>query len=162
MPPKKKPPWRGSHARHLLQTDIVGGIVTKDDDPQDVYASRPEYAPFKENFAKYLKSLLEIVAREKKYADMASKALENDRRIHPPSNDPRGYPVFQGSEAEKRLKEDIDNGLHEQYKPIQLHQLREEYQAWPLDVFRNHIHQELRARIERPYWQQYRKEKKGW
>ena len=164
MPPKKKekkPVWRGSNAQRLLEKDVVDGVVTDKDDPWDVFLSRPEFAPFDEYFPKYVKSLLQKVARERKHADVASAALSNDRRIDPPTDDPRGYPVFQGSEAERQLKEDMDNGLHEQYKPQELynHPDRAEYRRWPLDVFRNHIHQELRIRIEGKYWKEYKKEK---
>ena len=47
-------------------------------------------------------------------------------------------------------------------QPKDLHATRPEYAAYPLTVFRNHIHQELRARKERPYWlvQKQKKEEK--
>jgi hypothetical protein len=37
---------------------------------------------------------------------------------------------------------------------------REEYQAFPLEVFRKHLHQEVRSRVETPYWLEYKAKKK--
>ena len=164
MPPKKKkgPVWRNSRAQYLLRQDIVKGQVTEDDDPSIVFNSRPEFAPFEAKFPKYLETLLERVSEERELAARASDALANDKRLHPPANDPRGYPVFQGSQAERLLKQDMDNGLHQQYTPSALYQQRQEFRAWPLEVFRNHIHQELRSRIEGKYWKEYKQQKRGW
>jgi hypothetical protein len=158
---KKQPSWRNSRAQYLLKGDIVNGQVTEDDDPLVVFSSRPEFAPFEAKFPAYLEKLLKSLSEEREIAAVASEALANDKRLHPPANDPRGYPVFQGSEAERLLKEDMDNGLHEQHKPSYLYQQRQEYHAWPLEVFRNHIHQELRTRIEGKYWKDYKKKKRG-
>lgn len=154
--------WQESEAKYLLRKDIIAGAVTADDDPVVVFNSRPEYQPFEAKFAEYLTNLLEKVAEEQAFADLGSQALANDLRLHPPANDPRGYPIFGGSEAERLLKQDMDNDLHKQFKPRELHVQREEYQAWPLEVFRNHIHQELRTRIEGRYWKQYKDSKRGW
>ena len=62
------------------------------------------------------------------------------------------------------MKYDLDEGLHETMLPRELHKLHAEYAAWPLEVFRNHIHQELihqelKDRKQRPYWLAKRKEK---
>jgi len=157
-----RPVWRNSRAQRLLLGDVVSGRVTAEDDPWDVYMSRPEFAPFDTYFPSYIKGLLKKVELEQPRADVASAALANDRRLHPPSNDPRGYPVFQGSEAERLLKEDMDEGLHEELAPKALYNRREEYKEWPLDVFRGHIQQELRTRIEGGYWKKYKEEKRRW
>lgn len=38
-------------------------------------------------------------------------------------------------------------------KPKKLWNTKKEYKEFPLDVFRNHIHQEKRFQREGPYWQ---------
>ena len=41
-------------------------------------------------------------------------------------------------------------------KPQQLWKLREEYQAFPLHIFRKHIYQERTKQLAAPYWQHKR------
>jgi hypothetical protein len=162
--PKQKkedrPVWRNSRAQQLLLEGILAGRVMAEDDPWDVYMSRPEFSPFETYFPSYLNRLFDKVKLEQPWADQAREALANDQRLHPPSDEP--YPVFKGSEAEKLLRKDMDEGLHEELHPHALYNHREEYKRWPLDVFRNHIHQELRARIEGNYWKNYKEEKRHW
>ena len=57
-----------------------------------------------------------------------------------------GYPEWDGSEADKQLKADIDEGLHEVLEPAELWNLREAYDDYPLPVFRDHIYQEIQTR----------------
>jgi hypothetical protein len=45
-------------------------------------------------------------------------------------------------------------------KPKELWNTKKEYKDFPLDVFRNHIHQEKRFQHEGPYWQ-LKRNKKG-
>jgi hypothetical protein len=45
-------------------------------------------------------------------------------------------------------------------KPKELWKTKREYKEFPLDVFRNHIHQEKRFQREGPYWQ-LKRNKKG-
>ena len=167
MPRKKKeeepPAWRNSYARHLLLQDILEGKVTEEDDPEIVHMQRPEWMVHKlSNFKSNMKYILESVKEGKKHAHRASKALAKDRQLHPVANDPRGYPIWRGSEAEELLRSDMDDDKHKQYKPRELHIQREEYQAFPLTVFRNHIHQEIRRRVEKPYWDDCHNKKNGW
>ena len=74
--------------------------------------------------------------------------LANTRKMHPrPTVDPRGRPLFRGSEAEKQLKKDIDDELHKTMKPKQLFLTRECYQEYlTLEQFRKRIHQEVHIR----------------
>ena len=56
------------------------------------------------------------------------------------------YPQWKGSEAQRLLKIDMDEGKHLQKKPRLFQKDRPEYQEFPGQVFRNHIYQELRSR----------------
>jgi hypothetical protein len=49
------------------------------------------------------------------------------------------------------LAEDINGGLHQIFTPSQLRNTRPEYQEFPLDVFRRHIHQEKRRLVQSNY-----------
>lgn len=56
-----------------------------------------------------------------------------------------GYPEWEGSEAQKSLKMDMENNAHEAMRPMALWETRAEYQLFPLQVFRDHIYQEIRT-----------------
>ena len=73
--------------------------------------------------------------------------FENYISNHEPSHfSHKGYPEWQGSEAQKLLLEDIEAGLHEDLEKITLWESRPEYcEAFPLEVFRDKIAQEVRA-----------------
>jgi len=62
------------------------------------------------------------------------------------------------SEAKNLLKKDINDGRHKEMKPEVLHGTREEYQAFPLKTFWNHIYQEVDSRAKRAH--RYAKKKK--
>jgi hypothetical protein len=76
-----------------------------------------------------------------------SVLLARDRQNHPPpTHDCRGIPPWEGSDAERLLKQDMDDGLHDTMPSIQLHSTRHEYGAFPPTVFRKHIDQERQYR----------------
>ena len=61
----------------------------------------------------------------------------------------------------RSVAEGISQNLQVNQKPKELWVTRPEYKAYPLNVFRDHIQQELRARRERPYWMARRAEKEA-
>jgi hypothetical protein len=56
----------------------------------------------------------------------------------------RGDPRWQGSEAERLLKVDVSEKKNKEMHPQVLRGTRNEYQDYSLEVFRKHIHQEVR------------------
>lgn len=54
----------------------------------------------------------------------------------------------------------LNPGKAYKMKPKELWSTKKEYKDFPLDVFRNHIHQEKRFQREGPYWQ-LKRNKKG-
>jgi hypothetical protein len=77
-----------------------------------------------------------------------SAALAHDRRIHPKAaNNHRGEPRWEGSDAERLLRQDMDEGKHKTMKPQLLYNMRNEYyENYPLKIFREHIYQEEKRR----------------
>jgi hypothetical protein len=72
-----------------------------------------------------------------------SQALAHDWSFHPiQRNDlPNfSYPRWGGSKAERLLKLNVNKEKHSRLQP---QELREQYRAFPLVVFRKHIHQEV-------------------
>jgi hypothetical protein len=55
---------------------------------------------------------------------------------------------------------DIEEGRLAIMKPKALRESRDEYLAFPLDVFRKHIHQNRRIQVEGAYWQAYWRQQK--
>jgi hypothetical protein len=156
----KLPPWRCSHAKKLLIKDILDGKVIEGMAPKNVFVMRPEYQLYKyENFVTNLRNLRKQIAEKQDLADDNEAAFAHDEVFGLRVNS-KPYPRWQGSVAERLLKQDIDNGQHLHMKPHELKESRVEYGPYyPGTIFRDHIHQELRARMERPYWLARRKEK---
>jgi hypothetical protein len=153
MPPKKKdkpPAWRNSKAKKLLEHDLRSGRIPLDNDmdPEDVYLQRPEFSEFEyARFRDRLRDLRLQMTGSINNAASDSAALAHDRRAYPkPTHNHRGELRWEGSEAERLLRLDIDDEKHSRMKPAMLHVTRGEYKEYPLVVFRGHIDQEVRRR----------------
>ena len=114
------------------------------------------------NWTNNLRNLRHAIEKDNKrmHDDMLSYghdlAIVNALRAANPNQKPR----WRGSEAAKRLKEDVDKGKHLEMKHSTLHQTRPEYLVFDLDVFRKHIYQEIDSRPKRAYC--FEKKKKAW
>jgi hypothetical protein len=154
----KKLTWRGSKARDLLEKDLVSGDIPLDVnvmDAREVYVQRPEFADFEyDHFRDRLRYLRNQIKEKKNSATLASTALARDRQIYPkPSHNHRGEPRWEGSETERLLRLDMDDGKDKRMKPIDLYRSRREYnENYTLDVFRKHIDQEQRRRKMLAYY----------
>jgi len=152
-------PWNYSNAKALLVKDIKDRIVLSGMHASQVYVMRPEYSEFDYDcFAGYLYSLRITYDELQNLADIDAQALAHDLALGLRKNS-KPYPIWQGSIAERLLKEDLDTGADLVMKPAELRDSRPAYGVYPLTVFRDHIHQELRARRERPYWMGRKKAK---
>lgn len=152
--------------------------------PREVYESHEVFQQYKyERFKANMKSLIEKVQSEKEWAAIDDNDLSHDRKIKPRANvTGRGYPFWHTHKAKKLLAKDVKSGkficinqlfsiaefeliliwIGKAYemKPKELWNTKKEYTDFPLDVFRNHIHQEKRFQREGPYWQ-LKRNKKG-
>jgi hypothetical protein len=110
-----------------------------------------KYANFRTNLNNLRKDFID----RRKRSAFDEAALKNDRQlVQRGTQTHRGYPFWPETEASKLLEIDLKEGKHRQMKPAALYTTRPEYQVFPLDVFRDHVHQELRSQRERPYWLQ--------
>lgn len=153
MAKTKTTKWINSQAKILLRHDIVHGVVDAQMASRDVYQMRDEYSEFKyENFRTNLKSLRETVAKNIAQMQMDSLFFGHDKSIM--MNERRNAPkrlLWIESLAPSLLKQDIDEGLHNHLTPAELYASRVEYQTFPLQVFRNHIYQEVDTRTKRAH-----------
>jgi len=152
------------YVKELLKDDIKSGKVLPSMAPRDIYDLQQEYKGIK--YKKFRTNLNNIQKSLKKLSNEAlvdSNAVANDCRAHPKNNDGNAlysYPRWDGLEAQRLLKLDVDDGTHERLLPREFHQARVEYQAYPLDVFWKHIHQETRSHRETAYWLVKKQQKK--
>jgi hypothetical protein len=145
-------PWAESKAKALLMQDIIDGVVPKNPcstmPTNVIFTSRPEYAEYGYSaFSGRLSRLRAQINRELKRAEDDLAAFNNYKAhnvVHKMSA--HGYPEWDGSDAQKQLKLDIDDGLHEILEPKELWCYREVYDSFPLRVFKDHIYQEIDTR----------------
>ena len=144
--------WRNSKARYLLEQDLVSGAIPLESSemkPCDVYMQRHEFSSFDyQHFRDRLRELRKNILAQKDRAISDCEAFIHDRQMYPkPDENHRGDPRWEGSEAERLLRLDMDAGLHNIMKPKDLYQTRVEYNNnYPLFVFRKHIYQEEQRR----------------
>lgn len=141
--------WETAKAK--LTEEITEGRLPDSWTAAEVWGLEPVYkrVPI-DNFKQNLAALRERFRNFKIAADLDNDALQSDRRLHPIEIEGR----WPGSEAERLLKLDIDDGKQLTMKPSELYNLpdREPYRAFKQDQFRKHIHQEVRSRRDSLYW----------
>ena len=157
MAPRKKPPepWRNSKAKKLLRKGIIDGDYPESMEPELIFYSKPEFQEYDfDRFKDNLDNLREAIELHQDRADDDASHLAHDHLLRgdPPAQTAKGYPRWEGSDAEKLLKADVDAGRHLAMEPSELHAFREEYEEFPLKVFRDHIQQETRSRTTSSYW----------
>jgi hypothetical protein len=162
-PRPKPPPWRTSLARKLLKQDIIDHKAPASMAPYDVYLMRSNYWLWKyENFRSNLNNLRKAIAKDQQRAADDAAFLGKDLEVNPlPEDIPQGYPRWNGSEAERLLKLDVDAGLHEAMSTGELRMSKDEYQEFPCKVFAKHVYQEVVGRLGRSYWMTRKKAKEN-
>ncbi|KAI2500862.1 hypothetical protein MHU86_13582 [Fragilaria crotonensis] len=148
-----EPPWRNSDAQKELRSLLLSGEVPSLQgimSPSDIWntfcAPRPAFSGFLFNkFPPRLRAMQKQHLVKSGRAANEHAALAHDRIHFPrPSHNHRGEPQWHGSDAERLLKFDVAAKNHETMTPQQLYGTRTHYQVYPLEVFRKHIHQEVR------------------
>ena len=160
----------------LRRDILAGKVsLNNDDKPIEVFKMRPQYSydsyeaaedgttktmPVElHTFASRLYGIRKQIVAGKTRAEKDRESFENFKANHTAkSMTARGYPQWAHSKAKDLLCEDIDNGKHTTFKKIQkksgaevpcqqkFWRSRSEYLEFPLEVFRKHIHQELKTR----------------
>jgi hypothetical protein len=147
-------PWE--IAKEILKEDFCAGMLPRTLGPYDVWDLRDEYRAVKyENFRTNLNKLRNKLESQQISAASDDAALQRYMGSNPVNMNPTGgmnYPRWDLSDAQRLLKEDIAVGLHKIMTPQELRKTKSEYERFPKDVFRKHIHQEVRSLTETPYW----------
>jgi hypothetical protein len=158
---KKAMPTSWETAKALLQQDIFSGMLQPTMRPKEVYSMRVEYKEVEyKKFRANLNSLRKACEKLSARAMVDSAAVAHDWEVHPIQKNVLGvYPRWDGSEAQRLLKIDVQNGKNNAMAPCKLRMTREEYNSYPVDVFRKHIHQEVRSHRVTAYWLARKQEK---
>ena len=145
--------WIGSSARLVLEQLIMSGeIPATGMTPKAVWETfclgRLEFEGFRyKNFPSRLWSMRAQIEANSQRSARENAAFVRDQEFFPVSAvTNRGKPRWQGSAAERLLKADIAEMLNDRMTPAALQRTREEYRPFDSDVFRKHIHQEVRLR----------------
>lgn len=146
--------WRNSNAQRVLQSLLISGEIrcaaTSKAQMEEIWnrhcLPRPEFAGFQfSKFPARLRAMQKRHLEQRGHSEVEYAALLQHRQHFPtPAVNHRGEPQWHGSDAERLLKADVTLKTHEMMAPQQLYRTRIEYQVYPLEVFRKHIHQEVR------------------
>ena len=115
-----KKEWKNSKGKELLLKGLRDGSIPldgKDMPPKEVYTLRPEFADYGgyKNFPSRLRSARKTIIEKNDRASSDLAAFTHDRLLYPEApHNYRGEPRWDGSDAERLLKQDIDDGKHEQ------------------------------------------------
>ena len=105
----------------------------------------------------YISNMKKMTSKRKGKIQEERAAFERDMLIIQMTNDSgRGYPKWNKHPASDLLHEDEKSGRAKELKPKKLWESRQEYQDFPLSVFRKHVYQERMARLAAPFWQHKR------
>ena len=120
-----------------------------------------QFSPLQAN----LSNLREKMATELDWAIQDDHAYEHDeilalRRRHDSSSAASGKPnKWDGSAAQRLLKEDLNQPTKANLKPSALRATNPEYARFDGKVFRAHVNQWKRSRLESPHWSKKREDK---
>jgi hypothetical protein len=129
---------------------IKGGEIPDEMKPQLAYDYWCQQQPFfieKKLFKSRLRSLREQIKKYAEYAAVDNAAFADDLQLRTTNtHDSTGNPRWDGSAAQELLRHDVKEGLHKLYlRPMGFHASRPQYQEFTLEVFRNHIYQEVKT-----------------
>lgn len=159
---KQRPPatlnradWRTSKAKQLVAQDVIDGLIPMEGEIDveaifnEHYVGHSFFKDFPFDKIRYkdrFTSIQKAVKKHKDWAQCDSEKFLQDRALHPPADkNIRGELRWKGSEAQQFLKVDMEQGLHLQMKPRELHKTRDAYKLFGERVFQQHIDQQKQS-----------------
>jgi hypothetical protein len=141
--------WRNCRAKKLLELEqeLKSGLIPLSPTgmtAKEAHNQRPEYEEvgikkFKRNF----ENLRRAIGKEMNRAFRDTVGLTRDRQLHPvPAYNQQGDRRWEGSDAQRLLRQDMKQNLHKAQQPQELWNTRSEYSHYSLPTFRNHIYKE--------------------
>ena len=153
-----KQPTKWEIAKPILEKMYLMGEITDSMRRGVVHKLRPEFEAVPiNNFGNNWNRLKATVRELRRRAIIDDCSLFHDRILHPiDTTDPKRW---DGTEAQRLLKQDIEDDFHKHFTPKELWLSRKEYQVFDIEIFQPHVNQEVRSKLETNYWL-VKKEKK--
>lgn len=150
--------WRDHPAKLYLKKCFINGTIPMDyqakkggPGPRSIWDQHCKNNPlfanmsYGQTFNSRLLGVRNDNAKKMSRKEDDQKAYDNYRASHPrPTHDHNGVPLWDGSPAQKLLKEMMARGEHVGKAPKELWEGKEVFKVYTLDVFRDHIYQEKR------------------
>jgi len=152
MAPRKKKGkgWRDSKGRKLLRDDIRSGLITENMPVHTVFRRRPEFAheankaEARRLFDGRLEAAFACVKKKRERAAAELALCEEDRLLHPKEATMfSGEPRWEGSAAQRLLKQDVAEGKHSTMTRTQFCQSRDECKEFFKAAINGHVCQEV-------------------
>ena len=152
--PEPDVPWQDSAAKSLLFEDLMNGDVPLEagnggPTARQIYESRPEFIEYHwSKFTTRLGALCKFVKERLDRAKDDEECYLNYIHNHEPAtHDASGEPVWEGSDAQRLLKLDMDANYLDNHTIRDLFYHRDEYSRnFTYRKFYKHVHQEIRLR----------------
>lgn len=137
--------WEKSWAKEILRQAVYNGDITTEHSYDEIHAWHPEVqSTDRSKLPGRMRGLREQVLVDSDEADKDALALAHDRKLYKvPTHNYRGEPRWEGSDAQKKLKMEIAQGVHLTMSPADF-ACRAVFQDYPEDVIREHIYQEIK------------------
>jgi hypothetical protein len=172
--------WEKHPAKFFLRDGFYNGAIpmkymTKEGGPgpRAIWEEHCKDSPlfrgmeYNSNFTSRLRTVRNDCEKKFARAEDDQKAYDNFRSLYPrPTHDHKGIPLWDGSDAQRLLKQLMAEGKHVGVEPKNLwenedKELRKAFQVYTLDVFRKHIYQEKRLWKLHNYLEEEGKKKKA-
>ena len=145
--------WKTSKAKAFLiklLMDTTSDIHWKT--PEEVWKSSEWFQQYpKHRFIDNMKNIKKALEDKGRVIEEDIKLISEELAALNFSNvTKRGHPHWHTHSAKKLLAEDLLKGRNVNMKPKEFHATRQEFEEFPLRVFRGHIYQEQRKQREMP------------
>jgi hypothetical protein len=130
--------------------------------PERVFQSSELYKRYgKVKFKRNLYSLRKKIEAETESVSFDQQAFDSFKLNYPrPALNERGYPYWDTSDARRILKVELSDpevkAVVWPLEPIAVYERHDEYQAFPLEVFRNQLYHMKSTLTQDVYWQMKR------
>ena len=140
--------WAESNERKLLFDDITSGFIPAGMKPKAAQQLRDKYKAMRNKlFASCLCSLQEQINKSNRVLSDNYSAYNNSCALYPKQQvELTGLPQWEGLDAERFLRVDLDKYKAQKMKPKQLYESCNEYKVFTLERFCKHIYQEDKHR----------------
>lgn len=144
---KKKWAWQYSWAKEILRLAIIAEDISPEHTYDEIHGWHPEVEETdRAKLPGRVRGLRKQISTDQGLSATDEAALDHDRKLFPiPEFNYRGEPRWEGSSAQRLLKEDIKKGAHLTMTPEEFYYSRPEYtNSYGLTIIRQHIYQEVK------------------